>query len=394
MTTHNYKVSKNILLTPSVRSITLSRDEGARPLLFEPGQYVALSLHDRLRPTTTRCFSIASSPTNRNALEFSVRVGGDYTNSLKRLTVGDSVVVRGPFGSFVLKEHLSPRLVFFAGGIGITPFMSMIRYATELRLPNAMNLVYSCRNQNEIAYLDELVSLQRNNPNFHVTFAIGEGETSRLHGLDVIMGRIDAPTFKMLGLGHKDETYMLCGPSGYLVAMQSLLKSQNVSQNRILTESFNQAHSGDSMQVRWPTNMYALGGLSFMVASLFVVSSDLIKTLPTFEAGYEPVVVERPSSDIKGATNNTLANIEVIPPLVDTTITQEPITKHIPNPEVKTVVVATTPVATQKTTVPPITTPVVPAKVTPPKVVAPVVKPTPKPTPTVTTKTRPKTKVS
>ncbi len=394
MATHRYTVTHNVLRTPSVRSVTLAPETGVRPLLFEPGQYVAVSLHDRLRPTTTRCFSVASSPNNRSHLEIAVRVGGAYTNALERLTPGDRVVLRGPYGSFVLKEHLYPHLVFFAGGIGITPFMSMIRYATELRLSNTIHLIYSCRHQDDIPFLKDILAHRAHNPNFRVTFVIGEGSTARLSGYEVMPGRVDASSFTTLGLGKENETYMMCGPGGYLASMEKLLKSNGVPHEHIMTESFSQGQGGESAEARWPRNMYALSGLSLVVAGLCVVSSDILATLPTLEADYESVIAESARADTRGERGNTLAYIETIPPLVDTTYTQDPIVTHVPNPEVKIVTIASdTP--TPSPLPPPPPQPAVTVPTTPKQTVvtsAPAPKPTP--TPTVKTKTKPKTKVS
>lgn len=391
MATRRYTVSNNILRTPTVRSVTLVPTAGTRPLLFEPGQYVAVSLHDRLRPTPTRCFSVASSPSNRASLEISVRVGGAYTHALERLTPGDAVVLRGPYGSFIFNEHLHPHLVFFAGGIGITPFMSMIRYATELKLPNTIHLIYSCRNQDDIPFLKDILALSANNPNFRATFVIGEGDTARLTGHDVIQGRVQASTLTALGLGKRGETYMLCGPGGYLASMENLLGNCGVADDRIITESFSQGQAGDSTEARWPRNMYALSGLSLMIAGLLVVSSDILTTLPTLESGYE-----LPSTEVQGVSKNTLSYLETTPPLVETTFTQEPIVTHIPNPEVKIVTVESAPPAVSPKTTPPTPTTVstAPTPTPTPTVVKTTPKPKPTPTPTVKPKSKPKTRVS
>lgn len=360
-----------------------------------------MSLHDRLRPTTTRCFSVASSPNNRSILEVSARVGGAYTHALERLTEGDAMIVRGPFGNFILKERLYPHLVFLAGGIGITPFMSMIRYASELRLPNTMHLVYSCRTQTDIPYFEELTRLEHLNPNFRVTYVIGDSQVNTLGTHEVVTEKITPEVLASLGIGKREETFMLCGPGGYLTAMENLLKSGGVPSERIITESFNQVTGdGDSLESRWPRNAYALAGLSLVVVGLFVVSADMLKTIPTLEASYLPTAPEEEPLTITGSDESVVTNIQAIPPLVSTTLTQEPIIKHVSSTEVqivKRVTPTKTPAVTTPTAPAPVVVTPVPAVVAPepkPAVVTPVVKP--KPTPTVTTKpkSKPKTRVS
>lgn len=372
-------MQENALLSRTVRSITLTVADNSRPLLFEPGQYAAISLHDKLRPTANRCFSIASSPTDRSNLEFSARISGEYTAAFERLKKGDEIAVRGPFGHFILKEQYDD-VVFFAGGIGITPFMSMMRYAHALRLQNKMHLVYSCRSQNDIPYFAELVELLQHNPNLRITFTISEGSTERLKGLEVVVGRIDNSRFESLGFSYATQTYMMCGPSGFVHAMQGLLKAHGVPHNRIFNESFTQGtgHASSTL-VSWPANAYALSGLSLIVAGFFVVGSDLVKTLPELQASYEPDLV-MPAENIAEFQTNTPKDIQAITPQVDTNIKQEPVVENV-------VKVVTVPVETLPAPTPtPAPKPVV--------VQAPTPAPSPTPTPTVTTKAKPKTRTS
>ncbi len=392
MSKYHYTVSENNLITPTVRSVKMVCDEGRKPLLFEPGQYAAISLHDQIRPTTTRCFSIASSPNKRSELEFCARVGGDYTQALERLEAGDRIVVRGPFGHFVLKDQENQNLVFLAGGIGVTPFMSMIRYASELQLKHNIHLIFSCRNQNDIPFFEELTLLENKNPRLRITFIIAGGDTDRFSNSEFIVGRLDDTTVRSLGLNFSHQTYMICGPGGYIKAMQNLLADHGVPHSRILSEAFNQGSgSSNSLQMSWPLNAYASSGLLLMIFGGFVVTSDLIKTLPTLEASYAPEITEV-QNDIVGINANVLSNIKSIPPQVDTDTTQEPILVTVPNDEKKTVNSTPTPTPVVTTPAPVVVKPT-PVVVTPTP--APVVAtPAPTPTKTVTTTSKPKTKRS
>ena len=329
MSTYSYKVSGNSLLTSTVRSVRLTPDDGQNPLLFEPGQYASLSLRDTWRPSMARCFSIASSPLDKTELEFAARVGGSYTNALERLTVGDKVEVRGPFGQFVLREQTQPSLVFLAGGIGITPFMSMMRYATDFGLPNRLHLVYSCRSQDDIPFVEELMALERRNRNIRVTYVIAGGDTSRLRGARVLMGQLGQEHLRTLGLEPARDTFMICGPGPYIKAMQELLASHGVASERILSESFTQGtkHASSTL-VRWPANAYALSGLSLLMFGSYVVASDLSNTLPKLEASYQPSN-DVPVLVLGGSDGSSATKIEDIPPQVDTTITREPIIERV-----------------------------------------------------------------
>ncbi len=342
-----YKVIKNRLLTPTVRSVVL-KSESNVPFVFEPGQYVAISMYKNGRPTTTRCFSITSSPTQQRSIEICARVKGKYTTAMSNLVYGDGVTVRGPFGRFVFDKNEHKNLVLFAGGIGITPFMSMIRYATDLGVTNKIHLIYSNHRQADAPFLGELLDIEKKNPHFRATF---------------VVGRLDEATFLKLGLNFSAETCMICGPAPYIEAMRLILSSHQVPQNRILSEAFSQGKHEQSDTIKyWPYNMYALAGLSLSLAIFFVTASDLLKTLPTLKQADQTASIK----------TEKVGNLTTIKPQVSTDITQKPIIRHVAS-------VSITPKAA----------PLPPA----PTIV--IIPPSPSPVPTTVTPTRrPRTRVS
>lgn len=373
---YKYKVATNELETSSVRLLTLERLEpDSKPLLYQPGQYAAISLNDLSRPTPARCFSLASSPSQQRELEFSIRVGGVFTSALERLKRGDEVIVRGPFGGFIFNEYLHKDLVMFAGGIGIAPFMSMIRYATDHNLENKLHLVYSSRNEKDIAFLNELKFLESKNPNFKITHVISEGATDTLNTQNVILGRITNKNIGELGLSFKSQTYMICGPKAYMNAIYDLLETSGTPKSNILTEAFSQ---GSKMQTQkhtsWPFNMYALTGVSLLISGIFVIASDLYKTLPKLN---NSAPITQTSTDKNYPGGNLLDKINALGPQVDTNITQSPVIKYKQT--------ATRPAVAKPTPVPVVSKPN-------PVVVAPAPAPTTKPT--VIPKTKPRTRVS
>jgi len=369
---HKYRVYKNELTTRTSRFLTLICEEGERPLLYEPGQYAAISLHDKSRPTATRCFSIASSPAQQRTLQFGIRVGGKYTRALERLKEGDIVTIRGPFGRFVLNSHIDEDLVLFAGGIGISPFMSMLRYANDLHLKNKIHLVYSCRNQEDIPFFEELTQLERDNPYLKITYTITDGVQDRLNGAHVISGRLNKSNFGELGIGGDSETYMICGPRLYMKAMKTLLTYNGVPKNRILSEAFSQGSGSQSEKLaRWPGNAYVLAGLSLLISGIFVIAVDINKTLPVFDVSKTPDV--QLMGNTISADGNIDAKINSLGPQVDTDLSPKNIIQYVTDENQTVVNPAPTPVPT------PIPTPTV-VKQSKPKTVTPI--------------SRPKTKVS
>lgn len=378
---YNYLVSENKHITPSVRLLTLTRkDPTQKPLLYQPGQYAAISLHDQFRPTTTRCFSLASSPTQGDVLQFGIRVKGVYTSALERLEKGDKIFVRGPFGYFIFNEHVHDNVVFFAGGIGITPFISMIRYASDVRAKSAIHLVYSCRSENDIPFLEELLTFERLNPNLRVTYVVSDGEVKTLRNSRVFSGSLDDSMLDKLGLLYEKETYMVCGPPPYMEAVQKMLKNRNVSRSNILSEAFGQGASNQSSRmIHWPVNAYALSGLVLLLTTGLIVGADINKTLPKLEE--DDIVFESDTADrikLNGGTIDEM--IHTVPPQVDTDVSQDPIITYVPNPKnaLQTPVPVVTPQPTPKPTPAPLA----------------VKKPAPTPTPVVVTTKTPKSTVS
>ncbi len=188
-----YKVENNQRLTQTSQLLTLICDD-SHPILFEPGQYAGISMRDRLRPTAMRCFSISSSPTNQQRLQFSIRINGIFTHAVERLNTGDKVRVKGPFGGFVFNPSDHEDVVLLAGGIGVAPFMSMIRYANDIKLKNSVHLVFSSRNQDDIPFFEDIEAIQKENDNFKATYIIGHGETEKI-GTNVLKGYLDAEKF-------------------------------------------------------------------------------------------------------------------------------------------------------------------------------------------------------
>src|SRR3989338_4685374 len=126
--------------TPDVKSIKLELKE---KFDYKPGQYVIVEF-DIEDSENTRSLSLASSPTE-DFLLFSTKISQSaFKQKFNSLKIGDTVKIMGPMGMFVLKED-AKEIVFLGGGIGITPFSDMIKYACDKKLQIKMTLLYSNR---------------------------------------------------------------------------------------------------------------------------------------------------------------------------------------------------------------------------------------------------------
>ena len=205
---------------------------------FRPGQYFWVDLVDPPYDDdkgTRRHISVVTSPTERGVLGLATRLRDSaFKRSLEELPVGAPVEVEPPKGKFVLPEDTSRPYVFVAGGIGITVFRSMLRYIEDLRLPYDVTLLYSNRNAEETAFLEELEEYERRNQRFRLVFTMTDdpgwpGETRRFDAAffrDVVGG--------LLG----EATFMVAGPPNFADAMKDALAEAGVDDDRLLADSY------------------------------------------------------------------------------------------------------------------------------------------------------------
>jgi ferredoxin-NADP reductase/nitrite reductase/ring-hydroxylating ferredoxin subunit len=222
-----------------------SRNSDKKFLNYTAGQYAYFDIggvkNDSKGPI--RHFTIASSPTE-NFIMISTRMRDTpYKKRLASLEEGTTVKVKGPEGKFVLHDDYSKSAVFLSGGIGVTPFRSMIKNATDKRLPVKIALFDSNRNEQNILYKDEFDEWANINQNLTIVYTITGEEQSSPPASEWKgeRGRIDKSmlakylTKEELG----NSIYYTCGPPGMIDAMQTLLqKDLQIPKNRIMVEEF------------------------------------------------------------------------------------------------------------------------------------------------------------
>ena len=198
---------------------------------YKAGQYAYFDIgevyNDPKGPI--RHFTIASSPTEDFIL-ISTRIrSSPYKKRLSSLEPGVEVKARGPEGKFVLHEDYSKSAIFLSGGIGVTPFRSMIKYATDKQLPLRIIMFDSNRNQENILFKKEFDECSNINKNVKIIYTItdeaqNQSGTNNWHGEK---GRIDkAMLARYLGdSDQKTSVFYICGPPAMIKAMQDLLQS-------------------------------------------------------------------------------------------------------------------------------------------------------------------------
>ena len=185
----------------------------------------------------TRTFSIASPPFE-NALVFTTRMRDTaFKRSLKKVPLGTEVKIDPAAGSFTLHKNPAKPAVFLAGGIGITPFLSIVRQADHDRLPQTLCLFYSNRRPEDAAFLDSLQTLQTTNPNFRLICTMTEMSKSKKQwkGETVL---IDKAMLSRHLADLQGPIYYIAGPPTMVAAMRQTLVSAGVEEDDIRTEEF------------------------------------------------------------------------------------------------------------------------------------------------------------
>jgi ferredoxin-NADP reductase len=213
-------------------------DLGGERLEYRPGQYFWIELLDppyQDEKGARRHISAVTSPTERGVIGLCTRLRDSaFKRSLAELPLGAEVEVEQPKGSFVLPDDSARPLVFVAGGIGITTFRSMLRYIEDTGLRHRVTLIYSNRDRDSTAFLDELELIAERNPNVRLILTMTED--------DAWPGerrRIDAAFFEdYLGDDLDTATYMVAGPPAMARAATEELRKAGVDAESIATDSF------------------------------------------------------------------------------------------------------------------------------------------------------------
>jgi ferredoxin-NADP reductase len=205
---------------------------------FKPGQYFWVTLLDPPYDDDKgprRHITVVTSPNERGVLALCTRLRDSaFKRSLAELPVGTEVEVEAPKGNFVLPEKTDRPYVFVAGGIGITVFHSMLRYIAEEGLPHRVTLVYSNRDRESAAFLDELEELERKIPNLRVVLTMTDdpewqGEKRRI-GEELLAD--------VLGGDLGSSTYLIAGPPPMVEAVAKTLADLGVPEDQIRPERF------------------------------------------------------------------------------------------------------------------------------------------------------------
>jgi ferredoxin-NADP reductase len=159
------------------------------------------------------------------------------SSMLRALPHGAPVELDGPFGSLTLHGDRSRPAVFIAGGIGITPFMSIIKQALHDDLPQVMTLLYSNRRPQDAAFLEELLDLEYRHRG-RLFLVPTMTEATGINGWSGRVGMIDAGMIRGIMVAPSRPVYYVVGPPGMVAGMRGVLNGMGVEDDDIRSEDF------------------------------------------------------------------------------------------------------------------------------------------------------------
>lgn len=208
---------------------------------FKPGQAIDLILAGlpSAEPQSARhTFSLVSAPFQATLTIATRMRDSAFKNALQALPVGSHVKLEGPFGSLTLHSNHARPAVFVAGGIGITPFMSILTQAARDRLPQQLTLLYSNRRPEDAAFLDELRALEQQNRNFSLVATMTEMNKSDRPWTGMT-GLIDQNLVTRVSTGASSPpVYYIAGPPAMVAGLREMLGHAGIGDDDIRSEEF------------------------------------------------------------------------------------------------------------------------------------------------------------
>jgi ferredoxin-NADP reductase len=209
-------------------------------LEFQAGQFFNITL---LNPEetdmggNTRALSIASAPHERNLMVAMRLRTTAFKRTLNSLPTGTELLLQGPFGSMTLPRNTTRPAVLLAGGIGITPFRSLVWSETESLSARELFLFYSVRVPEEAAFLDELQDMEQHNSRYKFICTVTQPKKSRIAWRGAT-GRISIKLLSKRILDLSLPIYYIAGPPAMVTGVRQMLIGAGVAEEDIRAEEF------------------------------------------------------------------------------------------------------------------------------------------------------------
>jgi predicted ferric reductase len=218
------------------RSWTLVlKPQGHAGARFRPGQFAWLSIWSSPFDFSEHPFSYSSSAEYPSHPTFTIKALGDFTSRIGEITPGTRVYIDGPYGGFTPERCAAPAFVFLAGGVGITPIISMLRTLADRGDNRPLRLYYANRNWEGITFREELEELAQRLSlrTVHILEQPPEGWEGEV-------GFVSRELLeRTLPENRAEAEYYICGPPPMMDAVERHLATLGVPMDRLHTERFN-----------------------------------------------------------------------------------------------------------------------------------------------------------
>ena len=249
------------------------KPDGPWPTRFRAGQFAFLTIADNPFSVEQHPFSISSSAERPNKLDFTIKELGDYTDTISEIEPGSRAYIDGPYGSLTLPPGTVPGIMFVAGGIGVTPIISMLR---TLRDRNERQLrlllVYAANRREDLAFTAELNEMASTDGlDLDITFVLADPDDD----WDGETGFVTPDLLSRLlpEVSLKSWHYVTCGPPPMMEATEAALLDMGVPLDHIESERFDIESSGSvgPRQRRVRRAVLALAVVMVFAAALFAM---------------------------------------------------------------------------------------------------------------------------
>lgn len=207
---------------------------------FLPGQYIRITLPQE-NPDARgirRFFSLITSPLDKQLIGITTRIlQSSFKQTLANLVPGTPVEFFGPVGRFILDEKETQPHILLAGGIGITPYHSMLLYAAEKNLAIPITLFVSFSTVEDVLFKNELEEATKNNPNIKLVYTVTKLEESKISWSGET-GRISEDLIKKYVVDCSKAFFYIVGSPPMVLAMEEMVKQMGIPIERIRKETF------------------------------------------------------------------------------------------------------------------------------------------------------------
>jgi predicted ferric reductase len=231
-----YSISKISPAGKDTYAVELSPREG-NVFDYAPGQFAFVTFHSESLPVERHPWTISSTPTRLKSLIFAIKCSGDFTAYIGRLKPGDTAEIDGPYGLFSYLASVrdpNQELVMIAGGVGVTPMLSMLRYMVDIDQMRKATLIWSNKTEADILFQNEIEEMEAKLPNLAVHHVLSaqagfQGRTGRLNQ-DMLKELLSNTSYK--------ASIFVCGPPPMMDSVCTDLKKIGYSPRTIFTERF------------------------------------------------------------------------------------------------------------------------------------------------------------